>query len=50
MKVYSCDGCAPNNGPCLLTVQQDEEAPITALWRLFAGLEIFPIELVEVTA
>lgn len=27
MKVYSCDGCVPNNGPCLLTVQQDEEAP-----------------------
>jgi hypothetical protein len=42
MKVYSCDGCVPNNGPCLLTVQQDEEAPANcpynddgpALWVL----------------
>ena len=27
MKVYSCDGCDPNNGPCLLTVKDDDEAP-----------------------
>lgn len=26
------------------------EAPITALWRLFAGLDVFPVELAEVTA
>jgi hypothetical protein len=26
------------------------EAPLTALWRLFAGLDVFPVELVEVTA
>jgi hypothetical protein len=26
------------------------EAPITALWRLFAGLDVFPVELVEVRA
>jgi hypothetical protein len=26
------------------------EAPLAALWRLFAGLEIFPVGLVEVTA
>jgi hypothetical protein len=26
------------------------EAPLQALWRLFAGLDVFPIELVEVTA
>ena len=26
------------------------EAPVSPLWRLFAGLDVFPIELVEVTA
>jgi len=26
------------------------EAPLAPLWRLFAGLEIFPVELVEVAA
>lgn len=26
------------------------EAPLMALWRLFAGLDVFPVELVEVTA
>ena len=26
------------------------EAPLQALWRLFAGLDVFPVELVEVTA
>ena len=26
------------------------EAPVSPLWRLFAGLDVFPVELVEVTA
>ena len=26
------------------------EAPLAALWRLFVGLDVFPIELVEVEA
>ena len=26
------------------------EAPVSPLWRLFAGLDVFPVELREVTA
>jgi hypothetical protein len=26
------------------------EAPVSPLWRLFVGLDVFPVELVEVTA
>ena len=26
------------------------EAPVSPLWRLFAGLDVFPVELVEVSA
>ena len=26
------------------------EAPVSPLWRLFAGLDVFPVELVEVRA
>jgi hypothetical protein len=43
------------DGPGLLVEGPDEshgvyEAPLAALWRLFAGLDVFPVELAEVTA
>ena len=34
----------------LSTGWADVEAPLRPLWRLFAGLDIHPVELVEVEA
>ena len=47
---YAMDGDLVRFRPGLCLDHGVYEAPRTALWRLFVGLDVFPIELVEVRA
>ena len=47
---YAMDGDLVRFRPGLCLDHGVYEAPLSPLWRLFAGLDVFPVELREVTA
>lgn len=47
---YAMDGDQVRFRPGMTLEHGVYEAPVSPLWRLFAGLDVFPVELVEVAA